>query len=151
MKVVLQRVSQASVEVAGAEIASIGRGLLVLAGLAQGDTEEDAALLAQKLVHLRIFEDEAGKFQHSLLDCKGQLLVVSQFTLEADTRKGRRPSFTRAMPPAEANVLFETFLALLEEHGIEVQQGQFGAHMKVHLCNDGPVTILLESKGGQLC
>ena len=126
-------------------VADIGRGLVVLLGVAAGDGPEDAAKLARKTAELRIFADAAGRFDLSLLDVSGQALVVSQFTLLADTRKGRRPSFTRAAPPEEAEPLVDAFCAALREVGVEVQTGRFGARMLVEIHNDGPVTIVLDS------
>lgn len=126
-------------------VADIGRGLVVLLGVAAGDGPEDAARLARKTAELRIFADAAGRFDLSLLDISGQALVVSQFTLLADTRKGRRPSFTRAAPPEEAEPLVDAFCAALREVGVEVQTGRFGARMLVEIHNDGPVTIVLDS------
>ena len=126
-------------------VADIGRGLVVLLGVAAGDGPEDAARLARKTAELRIFADAAGRFDLSLLDVSGQALVVSQFTLLADTRKGRRPSFTQAAPPDEAEPLVDAFCVALREAGVEVQTGRFGAHMLVEIHNDGPVTVLLES------
>jgi len=126
-------------------VADIGRGLVVLLGVAAGDGPEDAAKLARKTAELRIFADAAGRFDLSLLDISGQALVVSQFTLLADTRKGRRPSFTRAAPPEEAEPLVDAFCAALREVGVEVQTGRFGARMLVEIHNDGPVTIVLDS------
>lgn len=145
MKVVLQRVSSGRVSVEGAPIAQIGRGLVLLVGIAPSDTEAQARLLAEKIANLRIFEDEAGKMNLSVLDVKGSALVVSQFTLYADTRKGRRPSFTDAALPDLARPLVERFAALLQSQGVIVQTGEFGAHMLVEINNDGPVTILLEA------
>ena len=126
-------------------VADIGRGLVVLLGVAAGDGPEDAAKLARKTAELRIFADAAGRFDLSLLDISGQALVVSQFTLLADTRKGRRPSFTQAAAPDEAEPLVDAFCAALREVGVEVQTGRFGAHMLVEIHNDGPVTIVLDS------
>ena len=126
-------------------VADIGRGLVVLLGVAGGDSPEDAAKLARKTAELRIFADAAGRFDLSLLDISGQALVVSQFTLLADTRKGRRPSFTHAAPPEEAEPLVDAFCAALREGGVEVQTGRFGARMLVEIHNDGPVTIILDS------
>ena len=144
MRVVLQRVSSASVSVEDRTIASIGTGFLILLGVAHGDEETAAAYLAKKIAHLRVFEDEAGKMNRSLLDVGGAALVVSQFTLYADTRKGRRPAFVKAAPPEVARPLVDFFAGQLAAFGIPVQTGEFGAHMKVALLNDGPVTILME-------
>lgn len=142
----LQRVSSASVSIAGEVVGRIGPGLVVLVGVASGDTEKDAQYLAQKTTSLRIFSDEAGKFNLSALDIQGELLVVSQFTLMADTRKGRRPSFVEAAPPAQAEGLFEQFVAQARASGLKVETGRFQQYMMVEIHNDGPVTILLESR-----
>ncbi len=146
MKALLQRVTGASVSVAGEVVGRIGRGLLIFVGVASGDTEKDAQYLAQKAVDLRIFPDEAGKFNLSALDIKGELLVVSQFTLMANTKKGRRPSFVEAAPPAQAEELFEQFVAQARASGLKVQTGRFQQYMQVEIHNDGPVTILLDSR-----
>jgi D-tyrosyl-tRNA(Tyr) deacylase len=146
MKAVLQRVTKASVSVGGEVVGSIGPGLVVLVGVANGDTEKDAQYLAQKTVEMRIFADDAGKFNRSALDIKGELLVVSQFTLLADTRKGRRPSFIDAAPPAQAEGLFEQFVAAARASGLKVETGRFQQYMLVEIHNDGPVTILLDSR-----
>jgi len=144
MRAILQRVSKASVTVEGQVISSIGPGLLILLGIGHGDGEEQAAFLADKIANLRIFEDEAGKTNLSVLDVKGEAIVVSQFTLYADTRKGRRPSFTDAALPDVAAPLVERFVELLRAQGVPTQTGQFGAHMQVEIHNNGPVTIWLE-------
>ena len=146
MKALLQRVSSASVTVAGEVVGRIGRGLVVLVGVAGGDTEKDARYLAQRTVNLRIFSDQAGKFNLSALDIGGELLVVSQFTLLADTRKGRRPSFIEAAPPAEAEKLFGHFVEEARATGLKVETGRFQQYMQVEIHNDGPVTIMLDSK-----
>jgi len=146
VKVLLQRVSRASVSVGGEVVGSIGRGLVVLVGVAGGDSEQDVAYLAQKTVNLRLFPDEAGRFNLSALDIKGELLVVSQFTLLADTRRGRRPSFTEAAPPAQAEALFEQFVEWLGTTGLKVATGRFQQYMQVEIHNDGPVTIMLDSR-----
>ncbi len=146
MKALLQRVSRASVSVAGEEVGRIGAGLAVLLGVAGGDTEEDAQYLLQKIINLRIFSDAAGKFNLSLLDTGGELLLVSQFTLLADARKGRRPSFTEAAPPELAAALVEYFVGQARAAGIRVATGRFQAHMLVEILNDGPVTIMLDSR-----
>ncbi|HEX9975790.1 MAG TPA: D-aminoacyl-tRNA deacylase [Dehalococcoidales bacterium] len=146
MRAVLQRVRQASVSVAGEVVGRIGPGLVVLVGVSNGDTEKDARYLAQKTVELRIFADDAGKFNLSALDIKGELLVVSQFTLLADTRKGRRPSFVGAAPPDQAEGLFEQFVAAARASGLKVETGRFQQYMLVEIHNDGPVTILLDSQ-----
>lgn len=145
MRAVIQRVSEASVEVDGQVVGAVGQGLLVLLGVGQGDGAEEARLLAEKTAQLRIFSDEAGKFNRSLIDVGGEALVVSQFTLYADTRKGRRPSFTDAAPPELAAPLVEAYAAALAGYGIRVATGVFGAMMRVGLVNEGPVTIILDS------
>ncbi len=147
MKALLQRVTGASVSVAGEVVGRTGRGLVVLVGVANGDTEKDTQYLAQKTVNLRIFSDEAGKFNLSALDIKGELLVVSQFTLLADTRRGRRPSFIEAAPPALAEKLFDQFVEKARATGLKIEIGRFQQYMQVEIHNDGPVTILLDSRG----
>ena len=146
MKALLQRVTGASVSVDNEEVGRIGQGLVVFVGVASGDTEKDVQYLAQKIISLRIFSDEAGKFNLSALDIKGELLVVSQFTLLADTKKGRRPSFIEAAPPAQAETLFEQFVEQTRACGIKVETGRFQQYMQVEIHNDGPVTILLDSR-----
>ena len=146
MKALLQRVTGASVSVAGKVVGRIGPGLLVLVGVASGDTEQDVQFLVQKTVNLRIFADEEGRFNLSALDIKGELLLVSQFTLLADTKKGRRPSFVEAAPPAQAEGLFEQFVAQARATGLRVETGRFQQYMQVEIHNDGPVTILLDSR-----
>jgi len=146
MRAVLQRVSRAKVTVEGETVGRIGRGILVLLGVAGGDTEKDAIYLLEKTLNIRIFEDAAEKMNLSLLDVKGELLVVSQFTLYGDTRKGRRPSFIEAAPPEKANSLYELFMSEARKQIGTVQTGRFQAMMSVELVNDGPVTILLDSK-----
>ena len=146
MKALLQRVTGASVSVGGKVVGKIGQGLVVFVGVANGDTEKDAQYLAQKIVSLRIFSDEEGKFNLSALDIKGELLVVSQFTLLANTRKGRRPSFIEAAPPAQAEELFEQFVEQARSTGLKVETGRFQQYMQVEIHNDGPVTILLDSQ-----
>ncbi|MFB0559233.1 MAG: D-aminoacyl-tRNA deacylase [Dehalococcoidales bacterium] len=146
MKALLQRVTGASVSVGDEVVGRIGQGLVVFVGVADGDTEKDAQYLAQKTVSLRIFSDEEGRFNLSALDIKGELLVVSQFTLLADTRKGRRPSFTEAAPPAQAEELFEQFVEQARATGLKVETGRFQQYMQVEIHNDGPVTILLNSR-----
>ena len=145
MKALVQRVSEASVTVGAQVIGSIGQGVLVLLGVEQGDGESDADLLARKVAHLRIFEDEAGKMNRSVLDIGGGVLAVSQFTLCADVRKGNRPSFVGAAPPELANPLYERFCDHVAAHGAPVARGEFAAQMAVHLINDGPVTIWLDT------
>ena len=146
MKALLQRVTGAMVSVAGEVVGRIGRGLVIFVGVATGDTEKDAHYLIQKIINLRIFSDEASKFNLSALDVKGELLVVSQFTLLADTRKGRRPSFIDAAPPAQAEELFEQFVEQARATGLKVATGRFQQYMQVEIHNDGPVTILLDSR-----
>lgn len=146
MKVLLQRVSQASVSINGARVAHIGRGLVAFVGIAKGDTESDARYLVEKLVNLRIFPDKEGKLNLSALDINGEILLVSQFTLLADTRKGRRPSFDQAAQATQAEELFKHFVELAETTGLKVATGRFQQHMLVEIYNEGPVTILLESK-----
>ncbi len=146
MRAVIQRVSCAGVTVEGQKIAAIGSGLLVLLGVEMGDTEKDADYLVDKTAGLRIFEDEAGKMNLSVTDCAGSLLVVSQFTLLADCRKGRRPGFSAAAPPELAEPLCDYFVAALRQRQLDVQTGRFRANMAVDLVNDGPVTILLSSR-----
>jgi D-tyrosyl-tRNA(Tyr) deacylase len=143
VRAVVQRVSEARVLVDGEPVGEIGRGVVVLLGVARGDSEAEAERLAGKVARLRIFEDEAGRFDRSLLDVGGEALVVSQFTLIADTRKGNRPSFTEAAPPDEAEPLYVGFCAALASLGVPVARGVFGARMAVELANDGPVTIVL--------
>ncbi len=145
MRIVLQRVRSASVAVGGERISEIGVGLLLLVGVARGDEESEAGWLAEKVAGLRIFNDEEGKMNLSLREVGGEVLAVSQFTLLADTRKGKRPSFVGAAPPEEAEALFEYFCERLREEGlVSVKTGSFGAMMDVALVNDGPVTIVLE-------
>ncbi len=145
MRVVVQRVAYALVEVEEVTISAISRGLLVLIGVAEGDTEAEARWLAHKVANLRIFPDAAGKMNLSLLAIDGSALVVSQFTLYGDVRRGFRPSFAHAAPPPLAERLVDRFVQFLREEGVrEVETGQFGAHMRVELVNDGPVTIVLE-------
>jgi D-tyrosyl-tRNA(Tyr) deacylase len=142
---VVQRVSRAHVVVSGEPIAEIGAGLCILVGVADEDVEEDASRLAGKVARLRVFENEEGKFDRSLLDTGRAALVVSQFTLIADTAKGNRPSFSHAAPPERAEALYEAFCTVLEAEGVPVARGVFGARMEVELVNDGPVTIVLEN------
>ena len=144
MRLLLQRVSHGRVLVEGQLLAEIGHGMVVLLGVGMGDSEEQAHYLAEKVANLRIFEDETGKINRSILEVEGEALVVSQFTLYADTRKGRRPSFTHAAPPEIASPLVMRFADLLKERGVPTKTGQFGAHMLVEIANDGPVTIWME-------
>ncbi|MCU0156913.1 D-aminoacyl-tRNA deacylase [Bacillus safensis] len=146
MRLVVQRVTNASVKVEEVITGAINEGYMVLVGVTHEDTEEDVLYLAEKLAHLRIFEDENGKMNRSLLDIKGSVLSVSQFTLYGDTRKGRRPNFMKAAKPDVANSLYECFNKTLREKGIHVETGRFGAMMDVSLTNSGPVTILMDSK-----
>lgn len=146
MKALLQRVSKASVSVAGEEVGRIGQGLVVFVGVADGDTEKDAQYLVQKIINLRIFADAREKFNLSALDIKGELLLVSQFTLLADTRKGRRPSFIEAAPPDQAEVLFDYMVELARASGLKVATGRFQQYMQVEIHNDGPVTVMLDSR-----
>ncbi len=144
MRVLVQRVTWSRVSVGGHPVAEIGPGLLLLVGVTHTDTEQEAQWLARKVAHLRIFEDEQGKMNRSLLDVKGEALVVSQFTLYGDASKGRRPSFIKAARPEHAEPLVARFAQWLQAEGVPVQTGHFGAYMQVELCNDGPVTIWLE-------
>jgi D-tyrosyl-tRNA(Tyr) deacylase len=146
VKALLQRVTGASVSIGGEVVGEIGRGLVVLVGVASGDTEKDIGYLVQKIVNLRIFPDDDGRFDLSALDIKGGLLLVSQFTLLADTRKGRRPSFVEAAPPDEAEELFGRFVEQARATGLRVETGRFQQYMQVEIHNDGPVTILLDSR-----
>ena len=146
MKALLQRVTSASVSIEGAEVGRIGPGLCVLVGVAAGDSEKDIDYLVSKLVNLRIFADADGKFNRSLLDVAGEMLLVSQFTLLADARHGRRPGFTDAAPPEIAEKLFNLFVEEARATGLRVATGKFQAYMRVEIINDGPVTILLDSR-----
>lgn len=146
MRVVIQKVSEASVSVDGEILGSIGKGFMLLVGVGQEDDETDVAYLARKIANLRVFEDEQGKMNLALKDVDGAILSISQFTLLANTKKGNRPSFVEAAPPEVGDVLYENLNATLRAEGFEVQTGKFGAHMQVHLINDGPVTILIDSK-----
>ncbi len=146
MRVVLQRVKRGSVHVDGELVGSVGQGFVLLVGVGHGDGEAQAQWLARKIAGLRIFEDEAGRFNRSLLDVGGGCLVVSQFTLYADARKGRRPSFTKAAPPEIAEPLIERFAEMLRQAGVQrVEMGRFGARMQVEIHNDGPVTLWLDT------
>ena len=146
MRAVWQRVSRAGVMVGKEDISEIGKGALVLLGVQEDDTEKDAAFVADKCVNLRLFENEEGRFDRSLLQEKGEVLLVSQFTLLGDCRKGRRPSFSRAAAPEKAKKLYEKTARLIEAAGVQVKTGVFQAHMQVSLVNDGPVTVLLDSR-----
>ncbi|MDD3846702.1 MAG: D-aminoacyl-tRNA deacylase [Syntrophorhabdaceae bacterium] len=146
MRAVIQRVMSASVDVDGRRVGHTGPGLLVFLGIGKGDTEKDMDWLIEKIVNLRIFEREDGKFDESLLDTGGSLLLVSQFTLYGDCAKGRRPSFSDAMPSGEAKALFETFVQGAKLRVADVQTGVFQAHMEVALINDGPVTLIIDSR-----
>jgi D-aminoacyl-tRNA deacylase len=146
MRAVVQRVTRARVTVEARVVAEIQAGAMVLLGVGRSDTPEAARYLAEKIANLRIFADDAGKMNRSLLETGGSALVVSQFTLYADTRGGRRPSYIQAAPPEEANTLYETFVGCLRSLGVRVETGVFQAHMMVELVNDGPVTILLDSE-----
>ena len=146
MRAVIQRVKSAEVSVDGRVSGKIEKGLLLLLGVGKGDSENDVSFLTSKIPELRIFEDESGKFNLSLKEIGGEMLVVSQFTLYADCRKGRRPSFTDAEEPETAKYLYEKFISRLRDRGITVQTGEFQAKMEVHLINDGPVTLLLDSR-----
>lgn len=145
MKAVIQRVQKGRVSVGGKMLSSINLGLVILLGVGPDDTNEQAQKLAQKIAHLRIFADENGKMNLSLMDIGGEVLVVPQFTLYADTRRGHRPSFTDAAPPKIAEPLVDYFVSYLDEIGVSTAMGQFGAHMLVEIHNDGPVTILIEA------
>ena len=146
MRAVVQRVKEAKVVVDGKTVGEIGRGLLVLLGVEQTDEEKDAEYLVSKIIHLRIFKDSEQKFNLSLVDVKGEMMVVSQFTLLGDCRKGRRPSFTDAALPEKAKELYEYFISSVAKNNIPVASGEFQAMMDVHLVNDGPVTMLLDGK-----
>jgi D-tyrosyl-tRNA(Tyr) deacylase len=146
MRALLQRVSRASVTIDEQVVGQIGWGLLVFLGVGQGDSEAQVKILVDKIVQLRIFGDEAGKMNRSLLDIQGEVLVISQFTLHADVRKGRRPSFTDAAPPLIAEPLYERFKEAIAGYGLTVASGIFGASMQIELCNEGPVTIWMDSE-----
>ncbi len=149
MRVLLQRAKWGKVSIDGQVVGEIGLGVVLLVGVTHSDTEKEAAYLANKIANLRIFNDENGKMNLSLLDVGGAALVISQFTLYADVRKGRRPAFVDAAPPSIARPLIDRFAEMLQEQGVPVQTGEFGAHMEVSLCNDGPVTIWLERNAEQ--
>ena len=146
MRAVVQRVSESSVTVDGEVVGSIGPGLMVLLGVTHEDTEKEADYLVDKIINLRIFSDDAGKMNRSLLDTGGEMLVVSQFTLYGDCRKGRRPSFIQAADPDKGNALYEYFVKKVRDNGVATATGRFGAMMDVSLVNDGPVTLIVESK-----
>ena len=146
MKALLQRVDRASVTVGGNVTGSIGKGLCVFLGVAEGDTQKDIAWLADKVVNLRIFDDESGKMNRSVIDEKGEILIVSQFTLCGDCKRGRRPSWTNAAEPTEANRMYEKFVGEIESRGVVAATGVFRALMKVEICNDGPVTLMIDSR-----
>lgn len=146
MRAVVQRVTSASVTVAGETVGQISHGLLVLLGVAQDDREQDVVQLAQKLIGLRVFDDEAGKMNLDVVQVSGAMLIVSQFTLLADCRKGRRPSYTGAAPPQLAESLYEAFITAVSSQGVPVETGRFGAMMDVALVNDGPVTLIVETR-----
>jgi D-tyrosyl-tRNA(Tyr) deacylase len=145
MRLLIQRVSRASVSVDDAIVGEIDRGFLIFCGFRKGDRADGLARMAEKCLNLRVFEDDAGKMNLSLLDIKGELLVVSQFTLHANCRKGRRPSFDDSMPPDDAERYYDLLVGALQESGLKVETGRFGAKMKISLVNDGPVTILLDA------
>jgi D-tyrosyl-tRNA(Tyr) deacylase len=146
VKALLQRVNEACVEISGEEVGRIGRGLVVFVGIACGDIDKDAQYLVQKIANLRIFSDNEGRFNLSISDIKGELLLVSQFTLLADSRKGRRPNFIEAAPPEEAEQLFDYFIGQAQNTGLKVATGRFQQYMQVRINNDGPVTLMLDSK-----
>ncbi len=146
MRALIQRVTGASVSIGGETVGRIGQGLVVLLGITHDDNEQDCRFLADKVVNLRVFSDVEGKMNLSLLDVGGEALIISQFTLYGDSRKGRRPSYTEAAPPEKAIPLYEMFIGEVKNAGITVATGQFGADMQVNICNDGPVTLMVESK-----
>ncbi|HLR42228.1 MAG TPA: D-aminoacyl-tRNA deacylase [Pseudogracilibacillus sp.] len=150
MRVVIQRSKQASVTVDGDVVGAIDHGLVVLLGVSEQDTEADIDAIIQKMIHLRIFEDDEGKMNLSLMDVAGSILSISQFTLYADIRKGRRPSFTKAMHPTKAEEMYDIFNEKLTAAGVQVETGRFGAMMDVSLTNDGPVTIIMETADGKI-
>jgi D-tyrosyl-tRNA(Tyr) deacylase len=146
LKVLLQRVTGGSVSIDGEVVGKIGQGLVAFVGVADGDTEKDIEYLVPKMTGLRIFSDEEGRFNLSVMDIGGELLLVSQFTLLADTRKGRRPGFSRAAPPEQAKKLFEQFVERSRDTGLKVETGRFQEYMQIEIHNDGPVTIMLDSR-----
>ena len=146
MRAVVQRVEEAFVTVDGVKKGRVGRGFLVLLGVGADDAETDAVYIGEKVAKLRVFEDDEGKMNLSIFDIGGEVLAVSQFTLYGDARKGNRPGFSSAAPPEKGEELYRKFIETLKNRGLKVEEGVFGAHMKVHLVNDGPVTILLDSK-----
>jgi D-tyrosyl-tRNA(Tyr) deacylase len=146
LKALLQRVDKACVKVGNEVVGRIGRGLVAFIGVAKSDTVNDIDFIADKMVNLRIFSDESGKFNLSSLEVSGELLIISQFTLIADTRKGRRPNFIEAAPPGQAEALFTQFIDKVSGYGLKVETGRFQQHMLVEIDNDGPVTIMLDSK-----
>jgi len=146
MKALIQRVKMAEVQIKGKIYSKINKGLLIFLGIENGDTERDIEYLVRKVPHLRIFEDSQEKMNLSTLDIKGEILVVSQFTLSADCRRGNRPSFDSAEEPAKAKDIYMRFIEGLRESGLKIETGDFGAYMQVHLINDGPVTIMIDSK-----
>lgn len=150
MKLVIQRVKHANVKVENKVIGKIGQGLMILVGISENDSDKDVKAMVNKVPHLRVFEDEVGKMNLSLHDVKGGILSISQFTLYADTRKGRRPSFVHAAKPEKAETLYQYFNNLLRSEDIQVAEGQFGAMMDIDLVNEGPVTIILETKDGKI-
>lgn len=147
MRALVQRVTEGSVSIEGKVRGQIEKGLVILLGITDNDTEEDALFLAEKCANLRIFSDREGKFNLSCLEEKGEILVISQFTLYGDTRKGRRPSFIHAAPPEISEPLYRKFIDKLKKMDLKVEEGVFGARMKVKIYNDGPVTLMVESKG----
>jgi D-tyrosyl-tRNA(Tyr) deacylase len=146
MRALVQRVTRGAVSVDGETIGEIGKGMVILVGIGQGDEEKDARYLAEKCVHLRIFADDEGKFNRSLLETGGEILAISQFTLYGDASKGRRPSFVQAAPPEISRRLYDSFVAALRSFNVRVAEGRFGAMMLVEIHNDGPVTLMMESR-----